>query len=403
MKKINFYLLAAILYGIFLSLYFPESIEFKNDEQLIVKYLSEPESFRETLKLNTPNEGRGVNHSMLPTRFAGMLTYLLFDNDFSPVSLRFLYTAIPISIIFLFSSRILNSKNKLFILFTLALGITNPYSLLIIRKLWTHGGPLTMAGYLIIFFLLFERKTKIDTFLLGCFVWILVTLHTTAILYSLSISFLVFLYFKKNKSEIKHFVSGSLIGIAISSQWIYKVITQLGQSNNLLTSQGESAYWVLMFQYLKLENIKFDIGVEFFSNSLMSDISLIAGLLVGALVILNVALIFSYQFKDIIFFSPFIITGILFIIFDLYLYPRYVVSFWPLIYIPLTVTMLPKYQNIKIRKIIKSLLIFLLALNMVQSSIIFNEISSNPENIEGNIGKVYDICGNKVDDAKACR
>ena len=65
--------------------------------------------------------------------------------------------------------------------------------------------------------------------------------------------------------------------------------------------------------------------------------------------------------------------------------------------------MLPKYQNIKIRKIIKSLLIILLALNMVQSSIIFNEISSNPENIEGNIGKVYDICGNKVDDAKACR
>jgi len=45
----------------------------------------------------------------------------------------------------------------------------------------------------------------------------------------------------------------------------------------------------------------------------------------------------------------------------------------------------------------------LLALNMIQSSIIFNEINSNPENIEGNIGKVYEICGNKVDDAKACR
>ena len=203
MKKINIYLLSAILYGIFLSLYFPESIEFKNDEQLAVKYLSEPESFQDTLKLKTPNEGRGVNHSMLPTRFVGMLTYLLFDNDFTPVSLRFLYTVVPISIIFLFSSRILNSKNKLFILFTLALGITNPYSLLIIRKLWTHGGPITMAGYLIIFLLLFERKTKIDNFLLGCFVWILVTLHTTAILYSLSISFLVLLYFKKKQKRNK--------------------------------------------------------------------------------------------------------------------------------------------------------------------------------------------------------
>ena len=59
--------------------------------------------------------------------------------------------------------------------------------------------------------------------------------------------------------------------------------------------------------------------------------------------------------------------------------------------------------NFKIRKIIKLLLIFLLALNMIQSSIIFNEINSNPENIEGNIGKVYEICGNKVDDSKACR
>ena len=107
-----------------------------------------------------------------------------------------------------------------------------------------------MAGYLIIFLLFFTRKYQRDILLLGLFTWILVTLHTTAILYSISLTIVFLLYFSKNKNELTQFFYGSVIGLVISIQWILKVLRSLGESNNLLSSQGESAYWVLLFQYL---------------------------------------------------------------------------------------------------------------------------------------------------------
>ena len=403
MKKINLYLLIPIVFGLFISLYFIESFEFKNDEQLAVKYLSQPSTLFEVLQLQTPDEGRGVNHSMLPTRFVGILTFFIFGNEISPIGLRILYSLIPILVLIVFSNRIRQSKNKLFILFTIALAISNPYSLLIIRKLWTHGGPITMAGYLIIFLLFFTRKQKRDNLLLGIFTWILVTLHTTAILYSISLSIVFLFYFFKNKKELTQFIYGSVIGLLISLQWILKVFGSIGESNNLLSSQGESAYWVLLFQYLRLENIKFDIGLDFFSDSYMNEISIFAGGLVVAIIILNAVSIVSIKSKDFILLLPFVVTGVLFIYSDLYLYPRYVVSFWPLVYLPLTVTMLPKYQRSQNRKSIVFLLSILITLNVFQSTLLFREIVQNPENIAGNIGKVYEICGVSADDARLCR
>lgn len=403
MKKINLYLLIPIAFGLFVSLYFVESFEYKNDEQLAVKYLSQPSTFFEVLQLQTPDEGRGVNHSMFPTRFVGILTFFIFGNEISPIGLRIMYSLIPISVLIVFSNRIRQSKNKLFILFTIALAISNPYSLLIIRKLWTHGGPITMSGYLIIFLLFFTRKYQRDYLLLGLFTWILVTLHTTAILYSVSLTIVFLIYFFSNKKELTQFIYGSVIGLLISLQWILKVIGSLEDSNNLLSSQGESAYWVLLFKYLRLENIKFDIGVDFFTQSYMDEISIFAGGLVVALIFLNAVSIASIKSKDFMLLVPFVITGILFIYSDLYLYPRYVVSFWPLVYLPLTITMLPKYQRSQNRKSIAFLLSILVALNVFQSTLLFREIVQNPENIAGNIGKVYQICGISAEDAKLCR
>ena len=403
MKKINLYLLIPIAFGLFVSLYFVESFEYKNDEQLAVKYLSQPSTFFEVLQLQTPDEGRGVNHSMFPTRFVGILTFFIFGNEISPIGLRIMYSLIPISVLIVFSNRIRQSKNKLFILFTIALAISNPYSLLIIRKLWTHGGPITMSGYLIIFLLFFTRKYQRDYLLLGLFTWILVTLHTTAILYSVSLTIVFLIYFFSNKKELTQFIYGSVIGLLISLQWILKVIGSLEDSNNLLSSQGESAYWVLLFKYLRLENIKFDIGVDFFTQSYMDEISIFAGGLVVALIFLNAVSIASIKSKDFMLLIPFVVTGILFIFSDLYLYPRYVVSFWPLVYLPLTITMLPKYQRSQNRKSIAFLLSILVALNVFQSTLLFREIVQNPENIAGNIGKVYQICGISAEDAKLCR
>ena len=403
MKKINLYLLIPIAFGIFVSLYFVESFEFKNDEQLAVKYLSQPKNLIEVLQFQSPDEGRGVNHSMLPSRFVAFLTFFIFGNEFSPVSLRIMYSLIPLIVLLIFLNRIRSSNNKLFILFTIALAISNPYSLLIIRKLWTHGGPITMAGYLIIFLLFFTRKQKRDNLLLGIFTWILVTLHTTAILYSISLSIVFLFYFFKNKKELTQFIYGSVIGLLISLQWILKVINSLGESNNLLSSQGESAYWVLLFQYLRLENIKFDIGLDFFNSSYMNEISIFASVLVVTIIVLNGASIISIKSKDFILLVPFVLTGVLFIYSDLYLYPRYVVSYWPLVYLPLTITMLPKYQRSQNRKSIIFLLSTLVALNVFQSTLLFREIVQNPEDINGNIGKVYNICGVNAVDARLCR
>jgi len=403
MKKINLYLLIPIAFGIFVSLYFVESFEFKNDEQLAVKYLSQPKNLIEVLQFQSPDEGRGVNHSMLPSRFVAFLTFFIFGNEFSPISLRIMYSLIPLIVLLIFLNRIRSSNNKLFILFTIALAISNPYSLLIIRKLWTHGGPITMAGYLIIFLLFFTRKQKRDNLLLGIFTWILVTLHTTAILYSISLSIVFLFYFFKNKKELTQFIYGSVIGLLISLQWILKVINSLGESNNLLSSQGESAYWVLLFQYLRLENIKFDIGLDFFNSSYMNEISIFASVLVVTIIVLNGASIISIKSKDFILLVPFVLTGVLFIYSDLYLYPRYVVSYWPLVYLPLTITMLPKYQRSQNRKSIVFLLSILITLNVFQSTLLFREIVQNPENIAGNIGKVYEICGVNAVDARLCR
>ena len=403
MKKINLYLLIPIAFGIFVSLYFVESFEFKNDEQLAVKYLSQPKNLIEVLQFQSPDEGRGVNHSMLPSRFVAFLTFFIFGNEFSPISLRIMYSLIPLTVLLIFLNRIRSSNNKLFILFTIALAISNPYSLLIIRKLWTHGGPITMAGYLIIFLLFFTRKQKRDNLLLGIFTWILVTLHTTAILYSISLSIVFLFYFFKNKKELTQFIYGSVIGLLISLQWILKVINSLGESNNLLSSQGESAYWVLLFQYLRLENIKFDIGLDFFNSSYMNEISIFASVLVVTIIVLNGASIISIKSKDFILLVPFVLTGVLFIYSDLYLYPRYVVSYWPLVYLPLTITMLPKYQRSQNRKSIVFLLSILITLNVFQSTLLFREIVQNPENIAGNIGKVYEICGVNAVDARLCR
>ena len=403
MKKINLYLLIPIAFGIFVSLYFVESFEFKNDEQLAVKYLSQPKNLIEVLQFQSPDEGRGVNHSMLPSRFVAFLTFFIFGNEFSPISLRIMYSLIPLIVLLIFLNRIRSSNNKLFILFTIALAISNPYSLLIIRKLWTHGGPITMAGYLIIFLLFFTRKQKRDNLLLGIFTWILVTLHTTAILYSISLSIVFLFYFFKNKKELTQFIYGSVIGLLISLQWILKVINSLGESNNLLSSQGESAYWVLLFQYLRLENIKFDIGLDFFNSSYMNEISIFASVLVVTIIVLNGASIISIKSQDFILLVPFVLTGVLFIYSDLYLYPRYVVSYWPLVYLPLTITMLPKYQRSQNRKSIVFLLSILITLNVFQSTLLFREIVQNPENIAGNIGKVYEICGVNAVDARLCR
>ena len=403
MKKINLYLLIPIAFGIFVSLYFVESFEFKNDEQLAVKYLSQPKNLIEVLQFQSPDEGRGVNHSMLPSRFVAFLTFFIFGNEFSPISLRIMYSLIPLIVLLIFLNRIRSSNNKLFILFTIALAISNPYSLLIIRKLWTHGGPITMAGYLIIFLLFFTRKQKRDNLLLGIFTWILVTLHTTAILYSISLSIVFLFYFFKNKKELTQFIYGSVIGLLISLQWILKVINSLGESNNLLSSQGESAYWVLLFQYFRLENIKFDIGLDFFNSSYMNEISIFASVLVVTIIVLNGASIISIKSKDFILLVPFVLTGVLFIYSDLYLYPRYVVSYWPLVYLPLTITMLPKYQRSQNRKSIIFLLSTLVALNVFQSTLLFREIVQNPEDINGNIGKVYNICGVNAVDARLCR
>ena len=403
MKKINLYLLIPIAFGIFVSLYFVESFEFKNDEQLAVKYLSQPKNLIEVLQFQSPDEGRGVNHSMLPSRFVAFLTFFIFGNEFSPISLRIMYSLIPLTVLLIFLNRIRSSNNKLFILFTIALAISNPYSLLIIRKLWTHGGPITMAGYLIIFLLFFTRKQKRDNLLLGIFTWILVTLHTTAILYSISLSIVFLFYFFKNKKELTQFIYGSVIGLLISLQWILKVINSLGESNNLLSSQGESAYWVLLFQYLRLENIKFDIGLDFFNSSYMNEISIFASVLVVTIIVLNGASIISIKSQDFILLVPFVLTGVLFIYSDLYLYPRYVVSYWPLVYLPLTITMLPRYQRSQNRKSIVFLLSILITLNVFQSTLLFREIVQNPENIAGNIGKVYEICGVNAVDARLCR
>ena len=78
MKKINLYLLIPIAFGVFVSLYFVESFEYKNDEQLAVKYLSQPDNLIEVLQFQSPDEGRGVNHSMLPSRFVAILTFFIF-------------------------------------------------------------------------------------------------------------------------------------------------------------------------------------------------------------------------------------------------------------------------------------------------------------------------------------
>ena len=144
-------------------------------------------------------------------------------------------------------------------------------------------------------------------------------------------------------------------------------------------------------------------GVDFFTDSYMDEISIFAGGLVVALIILNTVSIVSIKSRDFMLLVPFVVTGILFVYSDLYLYPRYVVSFWPLVYLPLTITMLPKYQRSQNRKSIAFLLSILVALNIFQSTLLFREIVQNPENIVGNIGKVYKICGVNADDARLCR
>tara|TARA_B100000900_G_C20051435_1_gene502158 strand:+ start:149 stop:346 length:198 start_codon:yes stop_codon:yes gene_type:complete len=65
--------------------------------------------------------------------------------------------------------------------------------------------------------------------------------------------------------------------------------------------------------------------------------------------------------------------------------------------------MLPKYQRSQNRKSIIFLLSTLVALNVFQSTLLFREIVQNPEDINGNIGKVYNICGVNAVDARLCR
>ena len=315
-----------------------------------------------------------------------------------------LISHILIILLFLILSKQINPLSNLLILSFLYL---NPYLIVIGRN------PGVTAHYelftvLFFYFFIYRNKNKKNSFYLG--VISTITFATYIPIFVTIISILTTALLFKKIQNLKNLIYGCLFGSIISllSFVPYFMNNTFTGPRSRSGSWGLSSFWRILLDLKSGKSITLKVQhVDDYAllNSYYPEFDLIVNInyfLVLAILIFSTQIFIKNLYRknisdfDVLFTGCFIMGGIIFTIFDIPLYPHYLLSLVVFIYI---------YVFSNIGK--KSVAIFLIILfgftNTYLTSSFFSFIEINNGAHRSDYGKVYNICGCCVEDARECR
>ncbi len=329
---------------------------------------------------------------------SGITTYkslLIFEIVISHIILLILF--------FLLRKQV-NIHSNLLIFSFLAL---NPYLIVIGRN------PGVTAHYelftvLFFYFFIYRNKNRRNSFYLGLVSSLTFAAYIPIFITNIGI-LLTALAFKKLK-DLKNIVFGGFVGfvLALLSFVPYFINNELSSPRSRSGSWGLSSFWRIVLDLQSGKSIIVKVQhVDDYAllNSYYPQFDLIANInyfvIFVILIYSLVHLLKNFLRKnisdfDILFLGCFVVCGVIFTLFDVPLYPHYLLSLIVFIYI---------YSFSILNK--KSLIILLIACfavsNTYLASSFFNFIEINNGAHRSDYGKVYNICGCCVEDVKECK
>ena len=299
-----------------------------------------------------------------------------------------LISHILIILLFLILSKQINPLSNLLILSFLSL---NPYLIVIGRN------PGVTAHYelftvLFFYFFIYRNKNKRNSFYLGVISTITFAAYIPIFVTNMSILITAILF--KKLQHLKNLIYGCLFGLIISllSFVPYFMNNTLTGPRSRSGSWGLSSFWRILLDLKSGKSIIVKVQhVDDYAllNSYYPEFDLIVN--INYFLVLAI-LVFSMR----IFIKNLVISGIIFTIFDIPLYPHYLLSLIVFMYIY-------TFSSINKKSVAILLIIFFGLTNTYLTSSFFGFIEINNGAHRSDYGKVYNICGCCVEDVKECK
>ena len=387
------------------SLYFKlgnlDFVEYKYDQQFAFEVLN---NCRDGKIFNYIDSSAGVPAGPLLYLYecvGGLLGITSYKNL---LIFEILISHILIILLFLILSKQINPLSNLLILSFLYL---NPYLIVIGRN------PGVTAHYelftvLFFYFFIYRNKNKKNSFYLG--VISTITFATYIPIFVTIISILTTALLFKKIQNLKNLIYGCLFGSIISllSFVPYFMNNTFTGPRSRSGSWGLSSFWRILLDLKSGKSIIVKVQhVDDYAllNSYYPEFDLIVNInyfLVLAILVFSIQIFIKNLFKknvsdfDVLFIGCLVTSGIIFTIFNIPLYPHYLLTLIVFIYIYV-------FSCINRKSIAILLIIFFGLTNTYLTSSFFSFIEINNGAHRSDYGKVYNICGCCVEDARECR
>ena len=387
------------------SLYFKlgnlDFVEYKYDQQFAFEVLN---NCRDGKIFNYIDSSAGVPAGPLLYLYecvGGLLGITSYKNL---LIFEILISHILIICLFIILSKQINPFSNLLILSFLSL---NPYLIVIGRN------PGVTAHYelftvLFFYFFIYRNKNKRNSFYLGVISTITFAAYVPIFVTNISILTTALLF--KKLQHLKNLIYGCLFGLTISllSFVPYFMNNTLTRPRSRSGSWGLSSFWRILLDLKSGKSILRKVGhVDDYAllESYYPEFDLIINinyLLVLAILVFSMRIFIKNLYKqnisdfDILFISCLLISGIIFTIFDIPLYPHYLLSLVVFMYIYV-------FSSFNKKSVAILLIIFFGLTNTYLTSSFFSFIEINNGAHRSDYGKVYNICGCCVEDVKECK
>ena len=312
-----------------------------------------------------------------------------------------LISHILIILLFLILSKQINPLSNLLILSFLSL---NPYLIVIGRN------PGVTAHYelftvLFFYFFIYRNKNKRNSFYLGVISTITFAAYIPIFVTNMSILITAILF--KKLQHLKNLIYGCLFGLIISllSFVPYFMNNTLTGPRSRSGSWGLSSFWRILLDLKSGKSIIVKVQhVDDYAllNSYYPEFDLIVNInsfLIFVILIFSMQIFIKNFYKQNISDFDILFVGCMwnyFTIFDIPLYPHYLLSLIVFMYIY-------TFSSINKKSVAILLIIFFGLTNTYLTSSFFGFIEINNGAHRSDYGKVYNICGCCVEDVKECK
>jgi hypothetical protein len=307
-------------------------------------------------------------------------------------------------ILFFLLRKQVNVHSNLLIFSFLAL---NPYLIVIGRN------PGVTAHYelftiLFFYFFIYRNKNRKNSFYLGLVSSVTFAAYIPIFVINIGI-LITALAFKKLK-DLKNIVFGGFVGFALAllSFVPYFINNELSSPRSRSGSWGLSSFWRILLDLMSGKSLLVKVGhVDDYAllNSYYPEFDLIVNInyfLVLAILVFSIQIFIKNLYRknisdfDVLFAGCLVTSGIIFTLFDIPLYPHYLLSLIVFIYIY-------SFTSINKKSIAIFSIIFFGLTNTYLTSSFFSFIEMNNGAHRSDYGKVYNICGCCVEDVKECK